>query len=117
MLTRIGALRVQGRKTTQMPETRLCEVCHMIPRLMYSEWQVATDAGYTPLASVKLDSEPARIPQRLGAAPLVNDCAETHNNRRLHAWRSQEVRARQVRQIVRDLQKSKQCRSQDGAPT
>ena len=55
-------------------------------------------------AGVELDCKPARVPQSLGRTPLMDDCAETHNHRGLHAGGAEDVRTRQVGDVMGDLQ-------------
>lgn len=58
------------------------------------------------LSGVELDGESTRISDGLGAAALVDDGGESDDERRLDARCSEEVRTRQVRDVVRHLEEA-----------
>ena len=65
-------------------------------------------------AGVELDCKPTRVPQSLGRTPLVDNCAETHNHRGLHARGAEDICTRQVGDVMGDLQAKNQILSSAG---
>lgn len=60
----------------------------------------------TYFSSVELDCEATRVSQGLGTSTLMDDSGETHNDRSLNTWSSEEVSTSEVRYIMSDLEET-----------
>jgi hypothetical protein len=76
---------------------------HQVTHKGHTHRHVVPDEVKVPLACVKLDGETSWIAQRFRRAALMDHSGEAHYDGRLHARRTQEVGAREVRHVVRDL--------------
>ena len=68
--------------------------------------EVVANQVPVPLAGVELDSKASRISEGLGAAPLVDDCGEAHDDGRLHAGRAEHIGTGVLGDVMGDLKEA-----------